>query len=204
MRNLKRDLPYLPSILAGAVISISCLVYLSCGNRYVGSILFSLGVLNVMFFKLPLFTGVAGNAGVRVIDLISIWLDNFIGVLIVVALINNTRLSPLQEQALIMVQQKENDTYISLFILSIFCGMLMFMATQTARADNNIVDKTIRTIFCIAVFVLIGFEHCVADMFYFAFAQATLSDLARLIIISIGNGIGANIIPIVERSVSKC
>ncbi|MCD8045811.1 MAG: formate/nitrite transporter family protein [Clostridiales bacterium] len=50
------------------------------------------------------------------------------------------------------------------------------------------------------VFILCGFEHCVADMFYFSVAgvwsgQAVL----RLLVISAGNAVGAVIFPLVRK-----
>lgn len=47
------------SILAGMLITLGAILYLTIGN-VVGAIMFSLGLLTILYFKLELFTGKAG------------------------------------------------------------------------------------------------------------------------------------------------
>ena len=47
---------FLKSILAGIMISIGCMVFLSCENKYIGSFLFSIGLITVVVFDLNLYT----------------------------------------------------------------------------------------------------------------------------------------------------
>ena len=47
------------SILAGMFISIGAIAYLTFGN-IVGAILFTFGLISILHYKLPLFTGTAG------------------------------------------------------------------------------------------------------------------------------------------------
>lgn len=48
---------FLRSIEAGVLISIGCTVYLSCGNRYVGAVLFSTALCAICTLDKALFTG---------------------------------------------------------------------------------------------------------------------------------------------------
>lgn len=57
------------SILAGIMISIACVVYLSAG-----ALLFATGLLGILFYQMKLFTGKA-DGGITLAD----WLGNFIG-----------------------------------------------------------------------------------------------------------------------------
>lgn len=48
------------SILAGIMISIACVTYLSAGG-VVGALLFTMGLLGILFYQMKLFTGKAGR-----------------------------------------------------------------------------------------------------------------------------------------------
>ena len=49
------------------------------------------------------------------------------------------------------------------------------------------------------VFIFCGFEHCVADMFYYSVAGMWNGDaLLRVVIISLGNAVGGVFIPLLR------
>ena len=51
-----------------------------------------------------------------------------------------------------------------------------------------------------AGFIICGFEHCVADMFYFALAGVyTGKSLIAILFIIIGNSIGGLFVPLIRR-----
>lgn len=52
------------------------------------------------------------------------------------------------------------------FILSIGCGAIMETAVSIYKKTHNIFLVAL----CVAIFILCGFEHCIANMFYYAFA----------------------------------
>lgn len=45
------------SILAGVMIGVGCNVYLSCENKYIGALLFSIGLITILIFEFNLYTG---------------------------------------------------------------------------------------------------------------------------------------------------
>lgn len=45
------------SILAGVMIGVGCNVYLSCDNKYIGALLFSIGLITILIFEFNLYTG---------------------------------------------------------------------------------------------------------------------------------------------------
>ena len=50
---------------------------------------------------------------------------------------------------------------------------------------------------CVAGFILCGFEHCVADMFYFSAAGMWTTDaMVRILIITLGNSLGGILVPL--------
>ena len=77
------------SILAGIFIALGCIIYLSIGGA-VGAVLFSIGLLSVLYFKAHLFTGKAGlfaDNGISVARLGQIWLGNAIGCVLMAVLL---------------------------------------------------------------------------------------------------------------------
>ena len=49
------------SILAGIMIGIGDIALMSCDSKYIGALLFSVALMSVIFFELPLFTGRVGR-----------------------------------------------------------------------------------------------------------------------------------------------
>ena len=100
-----------------------------------------------------------------------------------------------QDAAKTICEIKMNDTFISLFILAIFCGLLMFIAVDGYKKCNN----PVILVFCVAVFILCGFEHSIADMaYYFIAGMFNVDALFRIAVISIGNGVGGVLIPLLK------
>ena len=188
------------AMLAGLSISIGCVAFLSSNNKVIGSLFFVVGLFLVCNFQFNLFTGkvcyALENKPIYIARLLLIWVGNFIGALLVALLIRATRLSSLIPSAQALVNTKLNDNVGSLFILAIFCNILIFVAVYGYSKFENVIAKTLALVFGVSVFVLCGFEHCVADMFYFFFAGAwSWKMLGYLLMITLGNCVGGLLIP---------
>lgn len=84
-----------------------------------------------------------------------------------------------------------------MLILGIFCGLLMFIASDGFKTIENPVGKIAAVFLPVMVFILSGFEHCIADMFYFSLASDfTIQSMFALLVISLGNTIGGILIPL--------
>ena len=78
----------------------------------------------------------------------------------------------------------------SIFVLSMFCGVLMYLAIDNYNKSKNIVF----IIAPVMIFILSGFEHSIANMFYFNLASAwSVKSAGYLILMIIGNGVGAKL-----------
>lgn len=183
------------AVLAGICIGIGGTVCLSVDNRIMGAFLFSIGLFMIVTNGFSLFTGKVGylleNKPAYLLDLLIIWIGNFIGTNITALVLLLTRLEISSEK---MVQIKISDNPLSIFILSIFCGMLMFLAVNGYKTvpESNGAGKCIAVILPVAVFILCGFEHCVANMFYFALAQAwSLKSILYVLLMTLGNALGS-------------
>jgi formate transporter len=186
-------------VYAGIMIGIGGTIFLSCSNRIVGSFLFAIGLLMICMYGMNLFTGKVGYALVNKINylwelLISL-LGNFIGTYIVGFLIRQTRFSDLSQTALNISNLKLNDNLLSIFILSLFCGILMYIAVNNYKKVPGEVGKYIGIFLCVMVFILCGFEHCVANMYYFTVANVwNAKAFLYLLVMILGNSAGSLLI----------
>lgn len=200
---------WLRAILAGFMIGAGGTLFLSVENRYMGSFLFGIGLFTILVFKLSLFTGKVGYAVQQkasyLVDLAIIWAGNLIGTVGVGLMMLQTRsAAALTEKAAAICHTKLDDGLVSIFVLSIFCGVMMFLAADNFKKAENAMQKNIGIFLPVMVFILCGFEHCVANMFYFTVAQAwSEKAVVYLLVMSLGNSVGAFIFPLCEKVFKK-
>ena len=183
------------SILAGMMIAIGCTINLTIGG-IAGALFFSMGLLTILTLKFELFTGKAGLLVTNEIKpgkLFRIWFRNFIGTAALAFLLVFTPrgLVLAEEASKIVAIRIVNGPFVNL-IYGIMCGMLMFMAVKTFTVSDG---NPIYAMLPVAIFILCGFNHCIADMFYLNMGAIKLKDYLVLIPTTIGNLIGCNIIP---------
>ena len=180
------------SILAGIFIGIGCIAFLSTDNKVIGSVLFSVGLFSILMFRLNLFTGKICYIVEKknYLEVFITLIGNFIGALMISLLMNFSRLNTLQEKANNIVNIKLNDSLISLFLLAILCNVMIYLVVENFNKEDKI-KGVLALFFGVTIFVLCGFEHCVADMVYFTFIRSyTWDTLFRLFIIILGNIVG--------------
>ena len=190
---------FIKGIYAGIMIGIGGSVYLSVSNTVAGSFLFSIGLLTICMYGMNLYTGKIGylliNKANYLIELLLSLIGNFVGTFFVGRMILLTRYSTISQRALTISNLKVNDSLLSIFILSMFCGMLMYIAVNSYKKANNEISKYAPIFMCVMVFILCGFEHCVANMYYFTVANIwSLKTFLYLLIMVLGNSVGSLII----------
>ena len=81
-------------------------------------------------------------------------------------------------------------------IRGFFCGVLMYVAVWVYREKKTVAG----ILFCIPVFILSGFEHSIADMFYFSLAGTVFQgrSLLFLLLVVLGNSLGGLFIPCLQ------
>ena len=205
-------------ILSGVMIGIGGIVNLSCENRYMGAFLFSLGLFSIIHFQYGLYTGKVGYILDRDLPYLGetfvTLLANVIGAACTAGLIHLTRIAAevsvngmdvtLMDRALDSMQTKMNDPLLSSFVLAFFCGILMFTAVEgsrKSRKSNNAIAGLFVVVMPIMVFILCGFNHCIADVFYYFLAGCPLPPRAivYLFIVILGNMVGGICIPFAKR-----
>ena len=192
------------SIFAGICIGTAGFGFLASGiqaetyGSLVGAVLFSLGLLAVVGYKLKLYTGTAGFIEKNQVgELFLILLGNIIGCLCLALL---ARVSPMDIQgaAQNILELRLRTGALRCGLLGIGCGFLMTTAVTFARQE-----KYLPLLFGVPLFIVCGFTHCVADAFYYlcvpvAFLKThALQILGVYACIVIGNLIGCNLYRIV-------
>lgn len=201
-------------LMAGLLLSICCAVNIAAGLNFAGAFLFSLGLFAIMELHLGLYTGKVGYlvvkrpkyAGEVTITLIS----NAIGAFFGGWLLSLTRFGDSwAEKAEGIMLNKFTDAPLSMFVLSMFCGILIFIAVEGDKKCTNADDHVgalFTTLIPVMIFIICGFNHCIADMGYFALSRFAHSDKAILYFVMAisGNGVGCMIIPIMKKfSINK-
>lgn len=196
------------AILAGFCIGIGGNVYLALlpTAKALGALLFTVGLFTICSFGLALYTGKAcyifDNPPSYTLSVVVIWLGNLVGTWAMGTLVRMTRLGPsFSEAAAALCQTKLDDSYLSLFLLGIVCNVLIYIGVEGYKTIPHEVGKYCALVFGVMVFILTGTEHSIADMYYFATAGMLWSGktFACLLVITLGNFVGAVLLPLGRR-----
>lgn len=190
----------LGAISAGIMIAIGGSVFLSCDSKYVGAVLFSVALLCICYLGYYLFTGkigyLASDFSKKNILNLSVGLAVNLIVTFLLGMLISFALPNLTEKAYIMCTAKLEQTFLITFIRAIFCGVLMYTAVEIFKEKKT----PLGIIFCIPVFILCGFEHSIADMFYFgASGIFTAKILTFELAAVLGNTVGGLILPVLSK-----
>ncbi|MCW5609889.1 MAG: formate/nitrite transporter family protein [Rubrivivax sp.] len=211
-------------VLAGAFIALGSLMFTlvaadaSLGfaaQRLLGGLVFSLGLVLVTVAGAELFTGnnllamawaarrigsaevlrnwgvalVANLVGAAGVALLAFWAGHG-------ALNGGAVGETVQRIALAKVQLPASEA----FFRGVLCNVLVCMAVWMAMAGRSVVDKVVAVVFPVTAFVAAGFEHSVANLYFFPLAALlgapiTLADMAaNLVPVIAGNIVGGSVL----------
>ena len=203
LRMLKQALRRnVSGFMAGILISIGGCVFLSCreiqgiGN-VAGAVLFSVALLCICIKGYALFTGKVGFLPEKhdrdaVAELLLALLGNTLAVFLF-GLCLRYAIPSIGAGAEAVCAAKLTQTLTGTLVRAVMCGILMYLAVSIYRDKKQLVG----ILFCIPVFILSGFEHSIADMFYFAAAgNLTGRSLLYLVLVVVGNGVGGVLLPL--------
>lgn len=182
------------AVLAGFLIGIGGFAYLSVASPEIGSALFSLGLMAVIVLGCNLYTGKVGyiEKPSEIKTLALMCLKNFIGSGFV------GFFAGLQcfERASGICSLKLSQPLYMVFIKAFFCGVMIYLGVELYKKSKN----TLLVVFSIMIFILCGFEHCVANVFYFAAAR--IFSLRAVIMIAVcifGNAAGSIAVRLLQK-----
>ena len=190
-------------ILAGALIAIGGAINLqlsSMGHPILGGIFFSMGLMCVCIFGANLFTGKVGyvlaNDRRYFADIFIMMLGNIIGALIVgyiAAAIFPSWTVALEAKYL----YGEGSSWYSCLLRAMGAGVFVYIAVECFKRIENYPAKLVMIMLSIATMVVLGCNHSIANVFYFAYAHVHNANydfwnaVLSLIVAIIGNAIGS-------------
>jgi len=214
------------SVLAGAFISLGALFYavvvtdtsLGFGvTRLLGGVSFSLGLILVVVAGAELFTGnnliaMAWASGlIRTRDVLRSWLLTYIGnavgcvgtvVLVAWSGIDTLANDAVGRTVVDIAQSKSGLSMSEAFARGILCNVLVCLAVWLAIGARSVTDKIMAILFPVTAFVVMGFEHSVANWFFLPYgffldSQGLVSlsgALQNLLLVSAGNIVGGTLL----------
>ena len=193
------------AISAGIMIAIGGSVFLSCDSKYVGAVLFSVALRCICYLGYYLFTGkigyLANDFSKKNILTLCVGLAVNLIVTFLLGMLISFAFPALSQKAYIMCTAKLEQTFLITFIRAIFCGVLMYTAVEIFKEKKT----PLGIIFCIPVFILCGFEHSIADMFYFGVSGIFTAKILTFELAAVlGNTVGGLALPLLSKlSVDK-
>jgi len=180
----KAKLPAFKMILlgmfAGAFVALAG-VGATFGNNYVGKLagacIFPAGLAMVVVAGSELFTGnnlmlaALFSKKISVRQLLKNWslvfLGNFIGSIIITLLVVYAgSFDKIADSVIATASAKVNLSFIEAMFRGILCNFLVCIAVWMSFAADTVGGKIAAVFFPVMLFVLCGFEHSVANMFY--------------------------------------
>lgn len=223
----KARLPLLPmlmlAVLAGAFIGLGALFFTivradpSTGfafGRVLGGVVFSLGLLLVVVAGAELFTGnnllamAWADGKLSSAEVLRNWgivfAGNLIGaaglaLLVVMSGHTAIRDGQIADTYVQIAHAKAALPFLTAFASGVLCNALVCLAVWMAMAGRSVVDKAIAIVFPIAAFVAAGFEHSVANLYFFAVAMLLETGgwgPAQAPLLSLGDVV-SNLVPVV-------
>lgn len=205
------------SILAGAYIALGGALSIAIGfgfpeaaaanpglQRFMSGLVFPVGLMLVVILGADLFTG--NNAllmpplmekkigiGRVLTNWTIVWLGNFIGALVVawllIALPGTLSGAHYPEAIAGIAAAKTSAGPLAVFLKGIGANWCVCLAVWLALAGRRLGEKLLACEIPVLAFVALGFEHCVANMFFLPLAAMLGAD------ITIGQMLTANILP---------
>lgn len=176
------------SVLAGVFISVGAVCYLNNPN-IIGAILFSIGIMAVIALDCPLYTGKIGfinknNYG----DMGVVLACNLIGSFGSGVIYGLCAPDNVYATANNIIVHKLDQPYFTQFIMGIGCGICIYLCVLFAKKFSN----PILIALPIVVFITSGYNHCIADTFYYAVYDKFNDEfIMYLIRVIAGNSVGS-------------
>lgn len=156
-------------LIAASIFPVGLmLVVIGGGELFTGNCLIFVGLVRRTISASALFK-----------NLVLVWLGNLAGSLLIVAIASYT--GSLDADALAYLHSlavhKAHAPFLAIVLKGMVCNILVAGAVWLAYAGKDIISKLIAIWFPIMAFILLGYDHVVANMFYLPYAYLTGADL---------------------------
>ena len=187
------------STLAGLLISLGATAFLTAGNKIVGALLFSIGLTAVILLEANLYTGKIGyvNSKAKLISAALILIQNLLVALVCGLIFYSTKNNICEN---LWLNELTKSWHEFLFD-SIGCGICIYLSVELYKKTGSIFVIVLGVL----VFILSGFEHCIADIFYLsASISFDLKSILYILTAIIGNSIGSLLIRFLQLNFRFC
>lgn len=187
--------------IAGMFISLGATGYLTVSaniigelsglGKLLGAMIFPVGLMLVVVCGAELFTGnclmslAAFAKKITPYRLIRSWvfvyIGNALGAYFSAVLLYYSGSFPvgvMADNIVKIAQAKAMLPFMNVFLKGILCNILVCLGVWFATASRDVAGKCIACFFPITTFVICGYEHCVANMFYFPLGQLCGADVS--------------------------
>ena len=180
---------FLKGILAGLAIGLGGFLYILMTHyiegelgKVLGSLLFAIGLFIVCTFRLSLYTGKIGliyeqkQTKEFYISLPIMLIGNAIGAFLLgyacyFIFRNSDIINTVNNACSSRTTLNTFNDYLSCIIKSILCGFCVYMAVTLFNKNRLKPISISLLVFFVFLFVYCGFQHCIANMFYFGFGN---------------------------------
>lgn len=206
---------FVRGILAGIAIGLGGWLYLKTreisGNLILSAFLFSLGLILICNFGFFLYTGricyLFKKDNLKqnppyVLQLFVGLIGNYLGALVMGTIFKTFNKVPTFVYQ--MIETKVSYEWWKTIVLAMFCGMLIYFAVEGFSKIENNLGKYVVLVLCVGGFIICGFEHCIANMFYLSIDNTfTMNSVLSIMYVIIGNSIGGLIVPVCNSLINK-
>lgn len=197
------------SVLAGFAISLSAYCYATLNGALIAAILFSFGLLTIVLYEFPLYTGRAGfilklNELPR---LFAILIGNAIGCFFAATILTCTKS---YEEPLFIWNAVNNrcvfdyGDVLPIICKALCCGFIMTTAVNFAKRQEiyGAFAAFLPLLIGVPLFLLCGFFHSIVDAFYLSYSVLNPNEeitanifngLLGWCVVVVGNFIGCNL-----------
>lgn len=187
------------STLAGLLISLGATAFPTVDNKIVGALLFSIGLTAVILLEANLYTGKIGyvNSKAKLISAALILIQNLLVALVCGLIFYSTKNNICENPWL----NKLTKSWHEFLFDSIGCGICIYLSVELYKKTGSIFVIVLGVL----VFILSGFEHCIADIFYLSASMSfDLKSILYILIAIIGNSIGSLLIRFLQLNFRFC
>lgn len=213
------------SVVAGAFISLGALLSVIVGQgltgataanpiagRLAGALVFPIGLVLIVVLGGELFTGNnallmpalrRGHYGIAsvIYNWTLVWIGNFIGALLFIAIFvwgtGTLDTQPWHSASAAIATSKMSLTWVETLCRGIGANWCVCLAVWLALSSNTLTQKVIACWIPVSAFVILGWEHCVANMFFIPAGMLAGADITltafitdNLLPATLGNIIG--------------
>ncbi len=153
-------------------------------QKFLGGAVFSLGLSLVVVAGAELYTGntmiAAGAVDGRIRwqavlkNWVFVWLGNAAGAVTVALLVYGSHIAetgPLARGMYGIALAKVSADWNVIFVKGILCNLLVCLGVWVAYAGRTVIDRVAGVMLPVAAFVALGFEHCIANLYFLPLAM---------------------------------